>query len=31
MPAIVTSADINRPAEEVFAYATAAIERIFGN
>jgi hypothetical protein len=31
MPAIVTSADINRPAAEVFAYATAVIERIFGS
>jgi len=31
MPPIVTSAEIDRPAEEVFAYATAVIERIFGN
>jgi hypothetical protein len=31
MSAIVTSADIDRPAAEVFAYATAVIERIFGN
>jgi hypothetical protein len=30
MPAIVTSADIDHPAAEVFAYA-AVIERIFGN
>jgi uncharacterized protein YndB with AHSA1/START domain len=31
LPAIVTSADIDRPAAEVFAYAAAVIERIFGN
>jgi hypothetical protein len=31
MSAIVTSADIDRLGAEVFAYATAVIERIFGN
>jgi hypothetical protein len=31
MPVIVTSAYIDRPAAEVFAYAAAVIERIFGN
>jgi len=31
MSEIVTSAEIDRPAEEVFAYATAGIERVFGS
>jgi len=31
MSEIVTSAEIDHPAEEVFVYATAVIERVFGN
>ena len=31
MPPIVTNAEIDRPAEEVFAYATAGIARVFGS
>ena len=31
MPPIVTSAEIDRPAEEVLAYATAGVERVFGS